>query len=49
MHDPEPVKSEMEAKYIAALRAKYSNPARVDLVPAGNDVIQVKRLGYYAF
>jgi len=45
----ESTKLEMEVKHFAALGTKYDIPAHVDLVPAGDDVIQVYRPGYCAF
>lgn len=47
--EPDPVLSELDEAGLAELRATYNILDHIDLVPAGNDVIQVHRPGYCAF
>lgn len=47
--DPESVLSKLDEAVLAELRVKYEIPAYINLVLVGGAVVQVHRLGYYAF
>lgn len=47
--EPESVLSKLDEAGLAELRAEYDIPAPIDLVSAGNDMVQVHRPGYCAF
>lgn len=49
LKDSTPVVFEIGQAHIDALRTKYSIPPYVEIVPAGRDLVEVRRPGYCTF